>query len=323
MDTPKGMGEVIGKVRTIHPLGRDEMELNVEGRHGITLCNGDGFAFTDRNGDIVGFRGDICAGTTIRCRKTDGLTPGTRLYRNISTEFEKILATRLCRRMIPVNVNVSVSGDASGGYTFTADATSPDGRKVSVNIPGGNAAAENAERMKSMILSQLSKTSEHYSFSAELVIETSDGSLPFVSSAFLNGIRRSLAESLDGMPAIARPLMNLRDGAADGSPTAPEKIDYKFNVANRIAGQVYSDCGAKVIDDAYEIGHKADAELMRTKYCIRYELGICPKHKGRTGLGSIDLNGRKIDYPLMLENNGRRFVLDFDCKNCEMTVREK
>ena len=56
--------------------------------------------------------GDICSGTTIRCRKTDGLTPGTLLYRNISTEFEKILATRLCRRMIPVNVNVSVSGDA-------------------------------------------------------------------------------------------------------------------------------------------------------------------------------------------------------------------
>ena len=117
--------------------------------------------------------------------------------------------------------------------------------------------------------------------------------------------------------------MNLRDGAADGSPEAPEKIDYKSNVANRIAGQVYSDCGAKIIDDAYEIGHQADAEHMRTKYCIRYELGICPKHKGRTGHGSIDLNGRKIDYPLMLENNGRRFVLDFDCKNCEMTVKEK
>lgn len=72
MDTPKGMGEVIGKVRTIRQLGRDEMELNVEGRHDITLCNGDGFAFTDRNGDIVGFRGDICAGTTIRCRKQTG-----------------------------------------------------------------------------------------------------------------------------------------------------------------------------------------------------------------------------------------------------------
>ena len=323
MDTPKGMGEVIGKVRTIRPLGKDEMELNVEGRHGITLCNGDGFAFTDRNGDIVGFRGDICAGTTIRCRKTDGLTPGTLLYRNISTEFEKTLATRLCRRMIPVNVNVSVSGNASDGYLFSAAAMSSDGRKVSVNVSGGNAAAENAERMKSMILSQLSKTSEHYSFSTELVLETSDGCVPFVPSAFLNGIRRSLAESLDGMPAIARPLMNLRDGAADGSPAAPEKIDYKFNVANRIAGQVYSDCGAKVIDDAYELGHQADAELMRTKYCIRYELGICPKHKGRTGHGSIDLNGRKIDYPLMLENNGWRFVLDFDCKNCEMTVKEK
>ena len=29
-------------------------------------------------------------------------------------------------------------------------------------------------------------------------------------------------------------------------------------------------------DQAYELSHLPGAELMRTKYCIRYELGICP-----------------------------------------------
>ena len=61
---------------------------------------------------------------------------------------------------------------------------------------------------------------------------------------------------------------------------------------------------------------------MRTKYCIRYELGLCPRHKG-SGHKDIDLRRIKIDYPLMLENNGRRFVLGFDCGRCEMTVKEK
>ena len=54
-----------------------------------------------------------------------------------------------------------------------------------------------------------------------------------------------------------------------------------------------------------------NGELMRSKYCIRYELGICPVHQGAAESG-----------PLFLLNNGRRFALGFDCKHCEMTVKE-
>lgn len=332
MDTPKGMGEVIGTVHSIRQAGMDGIEVNVNGRSGIRLCNGDGFAFTGRNGEIIGFRGDVCSGTTIRCRKVDGLSAGTLLYRNISAEFEKILATRLCRRLIPVNVNVSVSGDASAGYVFSARAMSMDGRSVSVNADGGHDAAENSSRMKSMIVSQIGKVSGDYSFNSgedHLDIATADGSVPFAGAAFLNGIRRSLAEELDRIPALASPLMNVRDKEGlkkndkknlSFSPTGV--VDYKFNVANRIARSVYPECGAISVDGAYEIEHQADAELMRTKYCIRYELGLCPRHKG-SGHKDIDLRRIKIDYPLMLENNGRRFVLGFDCGRCEMTVKEK
>ena len=44
---------------------------------------------------------------------------------------------------------------------------------------------------------------------------------------------------------------------------------------------------------------------MRSKYCIRHELGMC---------------GNK--EPLFLVNNGRRYRLDFDCSSCEMTVSQ-
>ena len=50
---------------------------------------------------------------------------------------------------------------------------------------------------------------------------------------------------------------------------------------------------------------------MRTRYCIRYELGMCPKH-----------HGSKDSGPLFLLNNGQRFALHFDCRNCEMTLTE-
>ncbi len=51
------------------------------------------------------------------------------------------------------------------------------------------------------------------------------------------------------------------------------------------------------------------ASLMRSKYCIRYELGLCPKYQGA-----------KPPQELFLLNNGRRLALRFDCAACEMTV---
>ena len=48
---------------------------------------------------------------------------------------------------------------------------------------------------------------------------------------------------------------------------------------------------------------------MKSKYCIKYELGLCPVHQGAKSTG-----------PLYLLNNGRRLALHFDCKTCEMSV---
>ncbi len=52
-------------------------------------------------------------------------------------------------------------------------------------------------------------------------------------------------------------------------------------------------------------------ELMRTKYCVRFELGMCPRFQGAKESG-----------PLYLINNGRRLALRFDCSRCEMTVEK-
>ena len=67
-------------------------------------------------------------------------------------------------------------------------------------------------------------------------------------------------------------------------------------------------CPYKVYDREDELAPQ-DAELMRSKYCIRFELGLCPVHQGAPDSG-----------PLFLVNNGRRFPLGFDCRRCEMVV---
>ena len=51
-------------------------------------------------------------------------------------------------------------------------------------------------------------------------------------------------------------------------------------------------------------------ELLRSRYCIKWELGLCPKQHP----------SRSLKEPLYLVNQKNRLRLQFDCRNCEMVV---
>lgn len=360
------------------------------------LQNGDGFSFLSKGrGEIVGFRGNVCQGNRITCRNVTGLYPGTRLYRNLSNAFEKELESNLPVRTIPVAVDISVrvsdprvtstgsvTEDARSlslpkllnkdhqpsnrpnepTYSLKINAVSQDGRSVELEREAGYNAAENAERMRGMFATQISKATGIYSFTLRsLEVETPDGSLPFLPASALNAIRRDLAATLEDMPCKTVPLptgqavnatgivkvLDNRKNAIDApaylgkcqslkpilsqvsdiQETASDgfHLSYKANIANHVARETYQSLGATQTDDAFEISHRPDAELMRTKYCIRYELGLCPVHlqsgkpqgKGSPhGLTTANLKN------LSLINNGKRYRLAFDCANCEMIVRQ-
>ncbi len=355
MDSAKGMGESIGMIRAIRPCGHNEMTIQVDFgkvRNGATpvLHNGDGFASINSHGEVVGFRGDICSGNIIQCKSIQGLNASSPLFRNISAEFEKKLDANSCRRLINIDTDVAISGSSETGFLITAKATAEDGRQISHSENAGNTVAENRDRMCALIESQFSKANNSCQFSLhKLDVSTDKGDMPFVSTAFLNSIRRTLAEKLEVVPISARPMLNLREGlcsldvsidkaryshaeathttiriSADkntGSPAEiqygdikenqflPEHLDYSYNIANRLSQEVYMAHGAKSADPAYELSHTVAAELMRTKYCVRHELGLCPKQ------GKVQKS-----EPLFLRNNGQVFVLKFDCGRCEMTV---
>lgn len=360
------------------------------------LQNGDGFSFLSKGrGEIVGFRGDVCQGNRITCRNVTGLYPGTRLYRNLSNAFEKELESNLPVRTIPVAVDISVrisdprvtstgsvtedarslslpkllnkdhqpsNRQSEPTYSLKINAISQDGRSVELEREAGDNAAENAERMRGIFATQISKATGIYSFTLRsLEVETPDGSLPFLPASALNAIRRDLAAALEEMPCKTVPLptgqavnatgivkvLDNRKNAIDApaylgkcqslkpilsqvsdiQETASDgfHLSYKANIANHIARETYQSLGATQTDDAFEISHRPDAELMRTKYCIRYELGLCPVHlqsgkpqgKGSShGLTTANLKN------LSLINNGKRYRLAFDCANCEMIVRQ-
>ena len=285
LDAPKSMGERLGAVSRVRPVAGG-IEVTVPGAS--NLRNGDGFAFV-LEGEIVGFRGDVCEGNRIICKPVRGLKAGVELWRNISVDFEKSLEANPCRRFVGVGLAVAATGSS-----ISVSATAEDGRIATVSLEGCDAARD-LERAATLISGQLSKHAEHYSFGVT-ALDSSDG-LPHLSAAALNGLRRELASQLDAQAVHAIPMAT----SAGGHTVAPEALS-----TGRRPG-----------------------ELMRSKYCIRYELGICPVHQqdSRQGLSRdaerpAALRGVRPSDSLCLVNNGRRFPLLFDCKACEMAVLE-
>lgn len=234
-------------------------------------------------------------------------------------------------------------------YSLKINAVSQDGRSVKLEREAGHNAAENPERMRGMFATQISKATGIYSFTLRsLEVETPDGSLPFLPTSALNAIRRDLAAALEEMPWAIPLLVNQvssRTGNAEYPVLEPDvlsqvqdiqettsngpHLSYKANIANHIARKIYMSLGASRTDDAFEISHRPDAELMRTKYCIRYELGLCPVHQAGRQHGRANHTSGMVNPPipssrktnLYLTNNGKRYHLAFDCANCEMVVK--
>ena len=295
MDAPGSMGEKVGTVQTVLP---DGFVLKLE--QGVRLANGDGFAFAGKDG-VTGFRGDVCTGDRVRCKEVKGLAKGVEIFRNISVEFEKRLASNPCKREIGVVLVVTVIHEG-GSFTLKTKAYAEDGRETEYISGPYTEMANNRDRMEGVMRAGLNKSAAHYGFVVSDIL-SDDNTLPLLSAAAVNGIRRGVAEALDAMPCGRVPLMN--------RPLKPlqqslGEATYKNNISNSIASRFFSR-----VEPAYELSPSKGAELMRSRYCIRYELGMCPRFQGA-----------RAPRPLLLVNNGRRFPLVFDCKNCEMAVLE-
>ena len=290
----EGGGEFIG---TVERITRDGFNLELASPS-VRLANGDGFTFKTYDGSVAGFRADVCEGSTIRCKKVPGLVPGMRLYRNLSAAFERSVEAAKPVREIDVALKVILDSTS-----ILIQARSEDGRIASATLSGLE-PAQNASRALSSVREQLGKRGGIYSFTVESV---DSSGVPFLPASSLNALRRSLADSLDALPVV-------QHGAASLSPSsfpAPQSLSYKSNIANPLSRASYASRGATDMEDAYELTHRPGVELMRSRYCVRHELGLCPKKSP----------GTKPE-PLFLINNGRRLRLRFHCPTCEMTVED-
>lgn len=121
-----------------------------------------------------------------------------------------------------------------------------------------------------------------------------------------------MPSSAEGLPGMTEggPSRSVSCPAEPGETAPAAALSYKDNIANESARSLLG--GDADAEAAYELTHRRGVELMRSKYCIRHELGLCLRDRSTGHRGA-----------LFLLNNGRRLPLRFDCAACEMAVLDE
>lgn len=279
-DTPKAVGEFVGRVKEI----RND-SFNVAGT--ASFANGDGLCFLNSDRQFEGFRANRVAGNRIFPFKMPaGLRPGMALYRNNDQEFERILSKPSATRKIAISIALCAVDD---GFELSANG-------VTVHFDAEHQLAQKSPREN--IVRQLSKLGDTIYECAEVVVP--DDFNFFIPNSQLSDMRRQL---IDAMGQAKREVKQARVGKNPGV----KELSYQNNISNHQSAAFY---GTNELS-AYEL-KGGDGPIMQCRHCLRYSLGYCVKRGGKRPTWREPLS--------LVLGDGRRFRLEFDCQHCQMNV---
>ena len=138
--------------------------------------------------------------------------------------------------------------------------------------------------------------------------------IPFIKVSEINQIRRELALKLSNIRQ-KNYRCKYRTQSVKVVDYPIKKLDYKANIYNDKAKSFYKKRGAIVYEPAFEAqNNPKDKILMTSKYCIKNQLGLCPKYN--------KIPKYKEPFTLINENN-KAYLVDFRCLGCIMNIKEK
>ena len=294
VDTPKSQGEYLGKAVRCNG---NTLKIDTH----ITLSNGDGLSFTDRDGQFSGARVNRVMGDgTLLLREPANITRGTRIYRTADKAFNDLLAKPSATRTIAVDAELRYTG---GMLALTLNDERGNRVTHSIECDLQTAAKPQTDRQ----IAELGKLGGtiYRLRNAQVAGDT------FIPASQLAQLRRDTIEMLDRAQAITRHVDSRR--AEDKSvPYPTTTLVPADNVANHLSREVYLEHGVKEITPALETGTPADdgTPLMHTRYCIRRQLGACLKGK----------NGNALPRDLYLRTGNTLLRVTCDCNRCEMKI---
>jgi 23S rRNA 5-hydroxycytidine C2501 synthase len=293
-DTPKSLGEPIGKVTYI---GRNFFEV----QNGTMLNNGDGLCFINKHGDLTGFRVNRVERKQIFPADMPRMDVGVFLYRNQDQAFEKVLKGKTAERKVGVEL---IFKETAAG--FSIHLTDEDGITTVFDATCEKQPAQKPDSVNDNIKNQLSKLGNTIYEATDIKIELS---APwFFPASQLGEWRRMAIEQL----SVVRENAYVREPRkiAQTAIYPTTKMSYLGNVINSQAEKFYKEHGVEEIMPGFEVKAEEGVPLMYCKHCIKYTMGWCPKE------------GYKSTFkePLFLRNNDQVYKLTFDCKACEMQI---
>lgn len=243
--------------------------------------------------DGLYFNGQGCLVNNIDGKKVypnrmDGIAVGVDIYRNFDAKFEKQLENSKTKRRIEVKF---ICKDG------VLKAVDEDENFVQIPL-SANETPKNPEKMRETFIKQLQKTGGSDFYVSDVIAED----LPFMPVSVINELRRTiLAKLMDERlknycREVQKPLKY--------TEFPEQKLDYRANIHNKSAKCFYENCGCKVSQMSAESGSKP-TELMRTKHCLKYAFNMCKSAK-------------KL---FLIDEKGKKFPLEFDCKNCNMIIK--
>ena len=293
--TPKSLGEEVGTVKEIR--GNYFTVAGVK-----SFSNGDGLCYIDDNGRLQGFRVNRVENNKLFPQDMPRLKPKTRLYRNFDQEFEKLMQKKSAERKMAVDICLT-----ENNFGFTLSLTDEDDNSVSLTLQRAKEPARTPQTDN--LRNQLGKLGNTPFEAKDIKIDLSDNW--FIPSSELSELRRNAVEKLLEVRRINyhREVFRMKETKSKFSVST---LTYLGNVMNSSAAEFYKNHGVLKVMPAFEKEQPKDAVLMFCKHCIRYSMGWCPvHHKVRSPF-------REPYY--LVSSDGRRFRLEFDCKQCQMKV---
>jgi len=296
--SPKSTGERVGTVLNVR--GK-----SITARLTAELHNGDGLGYFDASGRFAGFRLNKAEGQHLYAASDVHAAPGTALYRNSDKAYTDTVNAARPQRTIGLHMELRAVGsdrialriDDERGLMVEITSESPYQQASS---PQADARRRTLERLGGSVYS----------------LDSLDDKLAdrFVPASVLTALRRDAIAALDSAQRATYTCERRRPCHLTATDMRHIVTTYHDNVANSSAKTFYTRAGATVDELAAEVERpKGEIRVMRTRYCLRRELGACLRTP----------DGRRLSSPLFLKAPGIDYRLDFDCAACEMHVLTK
>jgi putative protease len=302
-ESPKSKGQYIGKlIRTVGNAYEIE--------NGYLLNNGDGLCYINENNEADGIYVNKVENGLAYPNVLKEVKDGAFIYRNNDAAFIKIVE-REDSAIRKISTSLLLFENETG---FELLATDEDGNMSTVQLVHPKEQTKNNLSIEENIKAQLAKTGFTPYTADEITIQFTDNW--FLPISKINEMRRTVYEQLSET-RLKNYKREERKIEKTNHPYPETKLDFMYNVSNKLARKFYERHGVTEIEKAFELQwDPGKSRVMTTKYCIKYELAKCPKyHK--------DTMETKLKEPLVLKQGELEYKLKFNCKPCEMEIWEK